>query len=382
MKCPICQTETDLDKCPTCGFPYITKTFSSAEEAELWNETTLYPCREMWKTYQERCADNLSEYEIEEDVLVKYIGSSRRIMIPSFIRSIKANAFSRCKELEELIIPQGVEVIGDGAFYGCEKLSSVRLPESISYIGDRAFGHTYIEEITIPGDVHLSRYGAFSDCPRLNHIYVSTPGRYRNIDGYEGVYIDDMLVLYPPAQSTVVIPDEIKYIDRHAVESRKECTVILGQQVEGCAPGAFRGNIKFHVHPLNRVYSSDAATGALLSKDGRTIYAFLNRAVISNARTFEQLLPDKVICVGQGANISTINLGTHIRIPNRLVRIEENGIALNYECKTVTIPPSVETVAANAFSGGSVTEVFYSKGTELHPKAFGYYSDRIKFVEK
>ena len=259
MRCPICQTETALDKCPTCGFPYITKTFSNAEEAELWNETTLYPCREMWKTYQERCADNLSEYEIEEDVLVKYIGSSRRIMIPSFIRSIKAHAFSRCKELEELIIPHGVEEIGDRAFFDCEKLSSVSLPETLRYIGAGAFCHTYIEEITIPGDVHLSHFGVFSDWPRLSHIYVSTPGRYRNIEGYEGIYVDDMLALYPPAQSTVVIPDEIKHIDKYAIESRKECTVILGQQVEDCAPGAFRGNIKFHVHPLNRVYAAYTA---------------------------------------------------------------------------------------------------------------------------
>lgn len=46
MRCPVCKTDcTGFDSCPNCGFDQLNKIFVNSDEANLWRDETLTPCR-------------------------------------------------------------------------------------------------------------------------------------------------------------------------------------------------------------------------------------------------------------------------------------------------------------------------------------------------
>jgi uncharacterized protein YceK len=108
---------------------------------------------------------------IEKNVLVKYIGRSRAIIIPDNlgITSIGKGVFANSKVVS-IVIPEGVTSIGEDAFYWCRKLTTVKLPSTLLTIGKRAFscagnldsfGMSTMNEITIPDGVTTIEEAAF-----------------------------------------------------------------------------------------------------------------------------------------------------------------------------------------------------------------------------
>ena len=61
------------------------------------------------------------------------------VELPSGLKTIENNAFSRCEELKQIILPNGLTTIGDIAFYYCTNLSVLSIPESVQSIGSGAF---------------------------------------------------------------------------------------------------------------------------------------------------------------------------------------------------------------------------------------------------
>ena len=91
--------------------------------------------------------------------------------IPSFIRTIGANAFERCDSLETVIIPEGVSELGWGAFFWCGNLKNVVLPRSIQHIG----------------------WQAFANCDNLENIYYAGTQQDWLAVEIEATYIDNPL---------------------------------------------------------------------------------------------------------------------------------------------------------------------------------------------
>ena len=79
------------------------------------------------------------KYTIEgtEVKLIKYTGKSKSVIVPKFITSIMAKAFSDCK-VEEVTLEPGLKAIGSRAFSSC-RLSEVIIPETVQFIGDKVF---------------------------------------------------------------------------------------------------------------------------------------------------------------------------------------------------------------------------------------------------
>ena len=99
------------------------------------------------------CVD-LSDFEIEEDTLIKYSGKSPIVTIPSGIKHIEMWSFHGCNKLEKIIFPNGITDIGAYAFYGCQKLNDVIIPNGVTYIGSNAFlDCKSLNNITIPDSV-------------------------------------------------------------------------------------------------------------------------------------------------------------------------------------------------------------------------------------
>ncbi len=108
----------------------------------------------------------------------KFTGS---LVLPTSLKTIMSGAFTGCSGLTgNLIIPDSVEVIGGTAFASCSGLDGkLVLPAKVKEIGDYAFaGCTgFIGDLIIPDNVNIGQ-GAFQAMQVLGDVYVG-----KNVQG-------------------------------------------------------------------------------------------------------------------------------------------------------------------------------------------------------
>lgn len=94
-------------------------------------------------------------------------------VIPDYVTSIEARAFSGCESLTSLVIPDSVVSIGDGAFSHCESLKNIVLPNSITGIGFCVFQHCHsLKSLVIPDSVTSIDSLAFCYCESLTSLVI------------------------------------------------------------------------------------------------------------------------------------------------------------------------------------------------------------------
>lgn len=159
---------------------------------------------------------NISDYLIDGEKVVKYIGSAAETKVPEFIKvigedafsncdvvkvelppvvdTISKNAFAWCSKLKEINLPAGLRMIDDGAFASCQSLEHIVLPEGLKFIGADAFRAcsglkelalpqslmtinrrafdfcVSVEEVTVPEGISVLADGVFSHCEGLNKV--------------------------------------------------------------------------------------------------------------------------------------------------------------------------------------------------------------------
>ncbi len=122
-----------------------------------------------------------------------------KYVVPSGVRVINTDAFSKCTGLTDITIPEGVMIIGTGAFYGCTGLTNVTIPSSAdiySYAFEECTGLT---EVKISDGVWKIYSAAFSSCTALTEITIPDSvsiienGAFRNCTGLKSVIMSDNL---------------------------------------------------------------------------------------------------------------------------------------------------------------------------------------------
>ena len=78
-------------------------------------------------------ASNSKDFQIEDGILIKYLGTDRDVVIPDSVTIIGEKAFNKCKTIASIVIPNGVTGIGKYAFFECESLEKIELPRSLSH---------------------------------------------------------------------------------------------------------------------------------------------------------------------------------------------------------------------------------------------------------
>ena len=92
--------------------------------------------------------------------ITKYVGNSKRVIIPASIENkpvvrISDKAFWENSKIEEVFLPDNLKLIDAGSFYGCSKLSKINIPPSVTAILQWAFQGTALKELNIPASVKI-----------------------------------------------------------------------------------------------------------------------------------------------------------------------------------------------------------------------------------
>ena len=171
----------------------------------------------------------MSDFQIENGVLVKYTGKGGDVVIPDGVTSIGNEAFYACRGLTSVTIPDGVMSIEDDAFRYCENLTSVTISDSVTSIGDRAFSScSSLSSVTIPDSVTSIGDGAFSGCDDL-------------ADDSGLVIIRNVLHHCKESMTSVTIPDGVTSIEDSAFEEcRNLKNVTIPDSVTSIGNFAFR----------------------------------------------------------------------------------------------------------------------------------------------
>ena len=200
--CDICGSQSIIKEngvfvCTECGAQY-----SLSEAQKLLKEIDTIDSTQVTSA-QTKHTYNISDYIIENSVLIKYIGKNRNIVIPDFVDEISNDCFYDNDIIESIEILDGVKKIGNNAFRNATKLKRIVIPKSIKDIGQYAFGGCCeLQDIVFSADVHNLRSGLFCCCVNLQRFDV--PNSVNTIED-KAFYGCDLL-------ETVLLPDSLTFI--------------------------------------------------------------------------------------------------------------------------------------------------------------------------
>ena len=80
-----------------------------------------------------------SDFIIEGDKLLKYVGKGSRPDVPEGVKVIGERAFANCAQLERVGLPSTLSFISPHAFSNCKRLLMVQIPRSVWGVGGYAF---------------------------------------------------------------------------------------------------------------------------------------------------------------------------------------------------------------------------------------------------
>ena len=113
----------------------------------------------------------MSNFVIEDGVLVKYNGNEEKVIIPDGVISIGEKVFNENRTIVEVAIPSSVEEILYRAFYMCENLNKVTFSFGLKKICSGAFGYcSKLEKIEFPESLIEIERSAFENCVTLSKV--------------------------------------------------------------------------------------------------------------------------------------------------------------------------------------------------------------------
>lgn len=304
----------------------------------------------------------------------------KKVYMPDSLKSIGDGAFSGCGRLFLADMPEGLETIGRGAFLYCDSLVQLELPETLTELGEFAFAGcealfsvrfagerlTALPDRVFYGCVSLSRLflphsvtsvgkRAFSGCKNLTKLYFASELASLGAYAFEGcsalASIDMNAEVIPEglfygcySLSWFSVSDGAKRIEKGAFGSSSIEGLGISASVTEIEPGAFytmHGSVSLDEGNANYT----VIDGSLYTADGKTLLAFFPADPYSEERQTEFTVPDGVEVIAAYA-------------------LGESGLS------SVTLPLSLQSVEAYAFSGMSEDSVAIPDGVNIDPNAF------------
>ena len=285
------------------------------------------------------------------------------VEIQDGITSVGNRTFRNCKNIKEVNISSSVESIGDYAFNNCTSLEYVDFGTGLKSIGEYAFGHAGIRSLAMPDSVELVGEYAFEVCSSLEKVYVS-----KNLKTIpEGCFFGCQNLLYVTIPEGVeqiegdafwnhgiwelYIPKSLTYIGASAFDSNFEMDVVYyggtREQFDMIDDdGSYIGNTYETMYTCNL----DNPYGYDILSDGtvKLIDCFAVRPVLEVPETIDGYVVSEI-----GDDLYDGKLVTSVTIPPSIKRIGAEAFEYT-NMREVTVPSTVEYIGDGAFSGISV----------------------------
>ena len=232
---------------------------------------------------------DLENFTIEKQILKKYVGNAKIVVIPDGVEKIGKSAFIKNKTVESVVIPDSVTEIVDFAFNGCKNLKNVTFGKGLKLIGQYVFkACENLQEAILPDGLSLLWAGAFKDCSSLAKVKLGNCLQQVVWDTFKGCR----------SLKSVEIPDSVSEIQCSAFAKCNNLTEIV-------------------VSKNHKTYKT--VDGNIYTKDGKTL----------------------VRCAGAKKSVT---------IPSTVTAIGAEAFC-GCECLTsITIPYSVTHIGSHAFT--------------------------------
>ena len=286
------------------------------------------------------------------------------IILPNTLTEIGENMFYQSK-LKSVIIPKKVKTIMEGAFYGCKSLSSIEIPASVEEI-DYAFTNcTQLATVTFEKGSKLKLLGGFSGTILTS---IEIPASVETIQGRSILSTSDKFggAFDKCSKLTTITFEEgshLKIIERYAFYSCNSLTSIeIPSNVEKIEYQAF-----VDCSQLSTVTFEEGSHMKIIEE-----YAFYSCNSLTSIE-----IPASVEEIGNSAfkmcsQLSTVTFekGSKLRIISTYEKNDDQslstGVFYSTALTSITIPASVETIGANAFTGCStLANISFEKGSKL-----------------
>ncbi len=315
-------------------------------------------------------------FEIDShNVLTKYTGTSRKVVIPYGVVKIARRAFYK-SDVARVIIPDTVEIIESEAFTSCDKLLKLNIPNGVKDIGAGAFKgcKSLVGTITLPNELKCIRHEVFCHCESVEEVVIPV--------GVEE--IQDSAFSGCQSIKSLIIPDSVQIISKYAFSS---CYNILSVKLPNgltrIEEGLFASCSKLlQIEIPDDVISIGAyafshcnALSQIVLPKGLFHIGMCAFKGCSKIATIE--IPDGVKKISNGAFMCCNRLNL-IKLPQALTQIEKETF---YDCGFVSfdVPSGVTSIGELAFGQcRKMTKVFIPKSVQtLDDNVFRYCSDKL-----
>lgn len=138
-------------------------------------------------------------------------------VIPEFVESIAAFAFSNCQKLKSVVLADKVTSICEGAFQNCINLKSITWGASLRFIWGKAFENcTALKSFVFPDSIEGVSSDAFRGCTNISSITFAR-GKYFDLDSLPKEF-------FPWGQNAFTL-DGVRYVPYKAFD-RKEAALL------------------------------------------------------------------------------------------------------------------------------------------------------------
>ncbi len=356
------------------------------------------------------------EYEVNEDILKKYLGCQKvvkipygikridtgafwnalyleRVFLPETVTCIAGDSFIYCKNLKEINIPSKVDEIGDDPFAGCDNLSIVNhspnfiieddvlfdrdktilihyfpqnprkeyiIPESVEWIGKHSFYKCKnLEEVTISKNVRFMGNNVFSDCSNISLKNQSPYFVYEK----GGLYNKEKTEIFHYSMgmnnSIFKIAKGVRKIGRNCFwNCRKLEKIIIPQSMREIGYNPFASCVNLEFENYSDKFS--IKSGLLLDRDEKQLICCTSKVAEEDVR-----LPLTLINIGRNSFTGCESL-KELNISDGVQQISRGAFSGCINLEKIKIPKTIKRIEGWAFNGCKMMkEIKIFKSTKL-----------------